>query len=128
MTPHATSWSTDETFGTERACTSLTRATTQRGAHFDALSAPERSRAVLMHGRERVRDVLEPHLGAAHALERANNIAQALAQQDAQPDAVAFEMLRQLPGDARKKLATAVRVAWLDVEFKEFRAQRGVRF
>jgi hypothetical protein len=92
-----------------------------------ALCAGERSRTVLLRGRERVRDVLEPHLGAAHALERANNIAQALAQQDAQPDAVAFEMLRQLPGDARKKLATAVRVAWLDVEFKEFRAQRAGR-
>lgn len=120
MTPNATSWSTDETQSGERGCTSLARTR-------PVFAAGERSRAVLMHGRERVRDVLEPHLGAAHALERANNIAQALAQQDAQPDAVAFEMLRQLPGDARKKLATAVRVAWLDVEFKEFRAQRGVR-
>lgn len=124
MTPHATRWFADETLGLDRSCTPLARP----GTGFDALCTGERSPAVLLHGRERVRDVLEPHLGAAHALERANNIAQALAQQDAQPDAVAFEMLRQLPGDARKKLATAVRVAWLDVEFKEFRAQRGVRF
>jgi len=91
-----------------------------------ALYGGERSRTVLLHGRERVRDVLEPHLGADSALERANNIAQALAVQDAQPDAVAFEMLRQLPGEARKKLAAAVRVAWLDVEFREFRSRRAL--
>jgi len=89
-----------------------------------AVCGGERSRSVLLRGRERVRDVLEPHLGADRALERANNIAQALALQEAQPDAVAFEMLRQLPGDERKKLASAVRVAWLDVEFREFRAQK----
>ena len=109
MTPYAR-WSTNEV-QSERTGT---------------LGSAERSRSVLLRGRERVRDVLAPHLGAAHALERANNIAQALAQHDAQPDAVAFEMLRQLPGEARKKLATAVRVAWLDVEFTEFRAQRAV--
>jgi hypothetical protein len=73
----------------------------------------ERSRAVLMRGRERVRDVLEPHLGHEHALERANNIAQALALEDAEPQAVAFEMLRQLPGDVRRALASAVERAWL---------------
>jgi len=89
-----------------------------------AMCGGERSRSVLLSGRERVRDVLEPHLGADRALERANNIAQALAVPEAQPDAVAFEMLRHLPGEARKKLAAAVRVAWLDVEFKEFRARK----
>jgi hypothetical protein len=73
----------------------------------------ERTRAVLMRGRERVRDVLEPHLGHEHALERANNIAQALALEDAEPEAVAFEMLRQLPSDERSRLAHAVRRAWL---------------
>jgi len=75
----------------------------------------ERSRAVLMRGRERVRDVLEPHLGHEHALERANNIAQALALEDAEPAAVAFEMLRQLPADIRQRVADAVRRAWLSV-------------
>jgi hypothetical protein len=79
----------------------------------------ERSRAVLMRGRERVRDVLEPHLGPAHALERANNIAQALALEDAEPDVVAFEMLRLLPAEARHSLAAAVRRAWLAVERDE---------
>ncbi|MDB4975167.1 MAG: hypothetical protein JWN48_3508 [Myxococcaceae bacterium] len=88
-------------------------------------AAGERSPAVLMLGRERVRDVLEPHLGATCALERANNIAQALAIEDAQPDAVAFEMLRQLPGEARRRLAAAVRREWLAVEFAQFRAERG---
>lgn len=73
----------------------------------------ERSRAVLMRGRERVRDVLEPHMGHEQALERANNIAQALALEDAEPEEVAFEMLRQLPSDTRRKLAHAVRRAWL---------------
>lgn len=73
----------------------------------------ERSRAVLMRGRERVRDVLEPHMGHEQALERANNIAQALALEDAEPEEVAFEMLRQLPSDTRRELANAVRCAWL---------------
>jgi hypothetical protein len=87
----------------------------------------ERSRAVLLLGRERVRDVLEPHLGKACALERANNIAQALALEEAQPDDVAFEMLRKLPGEERKKLAAAVRREWLAVEFDQFRARRAQR-
>ena len=90
----------------------------------DGGSCAERSRAVLMRGRERVRDVLEPHLGPTHALERANNIAQALALEDAQPDVVAFEMLRQLPGESRQLLAAAVRRAWLAVEYDEFCSQR----
>lgn len=82
-------------------------------------SRGERPRSVLLRGRERVRDVLEPHLGAAHALERANNIAQALALEEAEPHEVAFEMLRQIPGDARRVLAAAVRHAWLSVEHDE---------
>ncbi|MDB4989632.1 MAG: hypothetical protein JWN04_4810 [Myxococcaceae bacterium] len=84
----------------------------------------ERSHAVLLLGRERVRDVLAPHLGDSRALERANNIAQALALEDAQPDAVAFEMLRQVPADARRRLAAEVRRQWLAVEFDQFRAAR----
>ena len=86
----------------------------QRGQSYD--SCGERSRAALMRGRERVRNVLEPHLGPAHALERANNIAQALAFDEAEPDVVAFEMLRQLPRDARRLLAEAVRKAWLGID------------
>ena len=82
-----------------------------REQHGEATA--ERTRAVLMRGRERVRDVLEPYLGHDHALERANNIAQALALEDAEPEAVAFEMLRQLPTDTRRRAADAVRSAWL---------------
>ena len=74
----------------------------------------ERPHAVLVRGRERVRDVLEPHLGPAHALERANNIAQALALEDAEPREVAYEMLRQLPSETRRELACAVQRVWLD--------------
>lgn len=92
-----------------------------------AVSSGERTRAVLMRGRERVRDVLEPHLGPSHALERANNIAQALALEDAEPDQVAFEMLRHVPDETRRTLAAAVRRAWLAVEFDEFRNERASR-
>jgi hypothetical protein len=92
-------------------------------AQDDAEACRERSCALLMRARERVRDVLEPHLGPLHALERANNIAQALALEDAQPDVVAFEMLRQLPGEARQTLAAAVRRAWLAAEYDEFRSR-----
>lgn len=76
-------------------------------------SLAERSRAQLVRGRERVLNVLEPHLGHEHALERANNIAQALAVEDAEPAEVAFEMLRQLPSELRRKVAHAVQRAWL---------------
>jgi hypothetical protein len=68
---------------------------------------------VLIRGRERVRSVLEPHLGPAHALERANNIAQALVFGDSEPRGVAFEMLRTLPSDVRTALAEAVDRAWV---------------
>ena len=73
----------------------------------------ELSYAVLVRGRERVRDALEPHLGAQHALERANNIVQALALDDVEPQRVAFEMLRQVPEDERTLLANLVTRAWL---------------
>ena len=68
----------------------------------------ERTYAVLIHGRERVRSVLEPHLGQERALERANNIAQALIYEDSHTHKVALDMLRQLPRDLRLKLADAV--------------------
>jgi hypothetical protein len=93
------------------------------GERARTTSGGERSRNVLMRGRERVRDVLEPHLGETHALERANNIAQALALEEEQPDNVAFEMLRELPVDLRRRIAAAVRRAWLAVEYDEFLKQ-----
>ena len=74
----------------------------------------ELSYAVLVRGRERVRDALEPHLGPQHALERANNIVQALALDDVEPQRVAFEMLRQVPEETeRTLLANLVTRAWL---------------
>jgi hypothetical protein len=73
----------------------------------------ELSYAVLVRGRERVRDALEPHLGPHHALERANNIVQALAFDDVEPQRVAFEMLRQVPEAERTLLAKLVTRAWL---------------
>ena len=69
--------------------------------------------SALVRGRERVRGVLEPHLGPQHALERANNIVQALAFDDLEPQRVAFEMLRQLPDAERFMLANLVKRAWL---------------
>ena len=69
--------------------------------------------SVLVRGRERVRGVLEPHLGPQHALERANNIVQALAFDDLEPQRVAFEMLRQLPEAQRSLVANLVKHAWL---------------
>lgn len=75
--------------------------------------APERSFAGIMAGRERVRFVLEPVLGPQQALERANNIVQALALARAEPLLVALDMLRLVPEDRRVLLAVAVRDAWL---------------
>lgn len=72
--------------------------------------------AVMMKGRERVRFVLEPVLGAQLALERANNIVQALALDDDEPLRVAFDMLRQVPEERRTDLASQVRLAWLGRE------------
>lgn len=74
----------------------------------------ERTYAVLIRGRECVRSVLEPHLGASSALERANNIAQALIFVDVEPRQVALEMLRQVPMDLRLSLADLVTRAWLE--------------
>jgi len=64
--------------------------------------------AALIRARERVRRVLEPHLGEVHALERANNITQALVFDDAEPSHVAREMLRHVPSEERSALAEAV--------------------
>ena len=67
---------------------------------------------VLMRARERVRGALEPHLGPVQALERANNITQALVLDHAEPERVAFDMLRQLPRDARRRIAEEVLSEW----------------
>lgn len=75
----------------------------------------ELSYSLLVQGRERVRDVLTPHLGANAALERANNIVQALALDDIEPQRVAFEMLRQVPETERAQLARLVTRAWLKI-------------
>ncbi len=64
--------------------------------------------AALIQARERVRRVLEPHLGPDHALERANNITQALVFDDAEPAGVAREMLRHMPTELSGPLAEAV--------------------
>jgi hypothetical protein len=91
------------------------------GANVERCEAVEAERvehtyAVLIRGRERVRSVLEPHLGPAHALERANNIAQALVFGDTEPRGVAFEMLRTLPSEVRSELAEAVDRAWVSIK------------
>jgi len=69
--------------------------------------------AALIAARERVRQVLEPHLGPTHALERANNITQALVFDDTEPAYVALEMLRHMPSEKRGPLAEAVGRAFL---------------
>ncbi len=69
--------------------------------------------AAMIAARERVRRVLEPHLGQEHALERANNITQALVFDDEEPAFVAREMLRNIPSDQRDPLAEAVKRAFL---------------
>jgi hypothetical protein len=82
-------------------------------ADLRASTRSELPYSVLVRGRERVRGVLEPHLGPMHALERANNIVQALAFDDLEPQRVAFEMLRQLPEAERSVVANLVQRAWL---------------
>ncbi len=75
---------------------------------YDEPERGQRPYAALIRARERVRRVLEPHLGPAHALERANNITQALVFDDEEPAYVAREMLRHMPSDERGPLAEAV--------------------
>jgi hypothetical protein len=72
--------------------------------------------ACMIAGRERVRFVLEPVLGPQHALERANNIVQALTLDADEPLLIAMEMLRALPEEERRIVALQVRAAWLRQE------------
>lgn len=67
----------------------------------------------VISARERMRSVLHPHLGEMLALERANNIAQVLLLDTAEPELVADEMLRGVaPPSQRGDLARAVCQAW----------------
>jgi hypothetical protein len=84
------------------------------GSPIEETARRERTYAVLIRGRERVRCVLEPHLGASCALERANNIAQALVFEDVEPLGVATEMLRSVPRELRSRLAAQVTRVWLE--------------
>jgi hypothetical protein len=85
----------------------------RRASGSSAPRVPEHSFAGIMAGRERVRFVLEPVLGPQYALERANNIVQALALASREPLLVALDMLRLVPEERRVSLAAAVRDAWL---------------
>jgi hypothetical protein len=63
-------------------------------------------------GRDRITEVLEPHLGPSHALERANNIAQALVFADDDPTYIALEMLRKSGLNNTPEVAAKVGEAW----------------
>jgi len=62
--------------------------------------------------RERMCALLEPHLGAADALERANNIAQFLLLDDRDPHASVRTMLRVLTRDLQASLADQICQTW----------------
>ncbi|MBN1654773.1 MAG: hypothetical protein JXA30_13460 [Deltaproteobacteria bacterium] len=64
-------------------------------------------------GRDRITEVLEPHLGPSNALERANNIAQALAFTDDDPAHVALEMLGKTGLANTREVAAKVGQVWL---------------
>jgi hypothetical protein len=64
-------------------------------------------------GRDRITQVLEPHLGATHALERANNIAQALVLTDDDPAHIALEMLGKTGLRNTSEVAAEVGQVWL---------------
>lgn len=67
----------------------------------------------IMIGRDRITRVLEPHLGPSSALERANNIAQALVLGSEDPVNIALEMLEKLELSNTPRLAAEVSQAWL---------------
>jgi hypothetical protein len=74
-------------------------------------------------GRDRITQVLEPHLGATHALERANNIAQALALSDDDPTRIALEMLGKTGLSNTSEVAAEVGQVWLLSITQEIRPQ-----
>ena len=73
-------------------------------AHKDKLS--------IRVGRDMITEVLRPHLGPDTALERANNIAQALVLGAGSPTDVALDMLRHTHVDNKLKIAVEVGRAW----------------
>jgi len=74
-------------------------------AHKDKLS--------IKVGRDLIIEVLRPHLGPDTALERANNIAQALVLGAGSPTDVALDMLRHTHVDDKLKIAVEVGRAWM---------------
>jgi len=73
-------------------------------AHKDKLS--------IRIGRDLIIEVLKPHLGPDIAMERANNIAQALVLGAGNPTDVAFDMLRQTRVNDKLRIAVEVDRAW----------------
>jgi hypothetical protein len=63
-------------------------------------------------GRDRISEVLEPHIGPADALERANNIAQALALGADNPALIARRMLRNQKIEDTPAVADEIGRAW----------------
>jgi len=63
-------------------------------------------------GRDRIIEVLKPHLGHDTAMERANNIAQALVLGAGSPTDVALDMLRHAPLNDKLQIAVEVDRAW----------------
>ena len=66
----------------------------------------------LRRGRDRMSLVLAGHLEPGCALERANNIAQALCFGGEDPEQVALAMLPDLGSQDRSRVARAVSAAW----------------
>jgi hypothetical protein len=73
------------------------------------------SAAQLFLARDRVKDVLETYLESSIALERANNIVQALAFEDDDPVDVAGEMLKNQKIDNINAVILRVAEAWRQV-------------
>jgi hypothetical protein len=73
----------------------------------------------LFLARDRVRNVLEAHLESQLALERANNIAQALVFEVEDPVEVALAMLRNEPIDNIDDVVQQVAEAWREKHTRE---------
>jgi len=70
----------------------------------------------LRSARDEIKTVLEPYIGQERALERANNIAQALMfPDDEDPVTVAFDMLLHMPIKDIWSVASQVAEAWQTV-------------
>ena len=79
--------------------------------------------ARILRGRDRMTDVLTPYLGPADALERANNIAQALVLGAGEPAEIAREMLDDVRlGDAPLTAAEVGKAWYLGIARPEIEA------